>query len=83
MTCGSQAGLPPKADIRQRIEHVCLVPVADLVVSATSPELKQMQLNRPRVPVHAFTEGPASGVSEHLEFFYLDVNRSPLAMALA
>jgi hypothetical protein len=24
------AALPPKADIRQRIEHVCLVPLADI-----------------------------------------------------
>jgi hypothetical protein len=26
--------LPPKADIRQRIEHVCFVPEADLIPSA-------------------------------------------------
>ena len=25
------AALPPKADIRQRIEHVCFVPKADLI----------------------------------------------------
>ena len=24
------SALPPKADIRQRIEHVCFVPLADL-----------------------------------------------------
>jgi hypothetical protein len=26
----SMSALPPKADIRQRIEHVCFVPKADL-----------------------------------------------------
>ena len=26
----SLAALPPKADIRQRIEHVCFVPIADM-----------------------------------------------------
>ena len=25
------SALPPKADIRQRIEHVCFVPLADIV----------------------------------------------------
>ena len=29
----SLSALPPKADIRQRIEHVCFVPNADLVLS--------------------------------------------------
>jgi len=24
------SALPPKADIRQRIEHVCFVPIADI-----------------------------------------------------
>ena len=24
--------LPPKADIRQRIEHVCYVPIADVLI---------------------------------------------------
>jgi hypothetical protein len=25
------SALPPKADIRQRIEHVCFVPIADML----------------------------------------------------
>jgi hypothetical protein len=25
------SALPPEADIRQRIEHVCFVPIADIV----------------------------------------------------
>jgi hypothetical protein len=35
------AALPPKADIRQRIEHVCFVPRADIVfgVSASTTQL--------------------------------------------
>jgi hypothetical protein len=28
--------LPPKADIRQRIEHVCFVPIADLAEAGGS-----------------------------------------------
>ena len=31
------SALPPKADIRQRIEHVCLVPEADIAGYASSP----------------------------------------------
>ena len=29
------SALPPKADIRQRIEHVCFVPEADITRAAT------------------------------------------------
>jgi hypothetical protein len=29
------SGLVPKADIRQRIEHVCFVPLVDIQVLAT------------------------------------------------
>ena len=28
------SALPPRADIRQRIEHVCLVPIADITEAA-------------------------------------------------
>jgi hypothetical protein len=30
---------PPKADIRQRLEHVCLVPIADIAASDTTVRL--------------------------------------------
>jgi hypothetical protein len=30
----SLSALPPKADIRQRIEHVCFVPQADMCLAA-------------------------------------------------
>ena len=30
------SALPPKADIRQRIEHVCFVPLADLARTPTA-----------------------------------------------
>ena len=29
----SMSALPPEADIRQRIEHVCFVPIADMLGS--------------------------------------------------
>jgi hypothetical protein len=28
--------LPPEADIRRRIEHVCLVPIADMAIGLKS-----------------------------------------------
>ena len=31
LTSPRMSALPPKADIRQRIEHVCFVPVADII----------------------------------------------------
>jgi hypothetical protein len=31
----SMSALPPEADIRQRIEHVCFVPLADIVMPLT------------------------------------------------
>jgi hypothetical protein len=35
------SALPPKADIRQRIEHVCFVPIAD-VTSAAPRKLPEL-----------------------------------------
>jgi hypothetical protein len=34
----SMSALPPKADIRQRIEHVCFVPLGDIGMSLTCRE---------------------------------------------
>jgi hypothetical protein len=31
----SMSALPPEADIRQRIEHVCFVPITDMLASAS------------------------------------------------
>ena len=50
----SMSGLLPKADMRQRIEHVCLVPIADLAnltVLIVAPEIDEA--------------GPASGSEGH------------------
>jgi hypothetical protein len=32
----SMSALPPKADIRQRIEHVCFVPLTDILAMKTN-----------------------------------------------
>ncbi len=39
------SALPPKADIRQRIEHVCFVPIADVTSAAPRklPEIVRPQ----------------------------------------
>src|SRR4029077_18461835 len=37
----SMSALPPKADIRQRIEHVCFVPIADIAQQAVVVALRQ------------------------------------------
>src|SRR6476646_6911630 len=50
------SALSPKVDIRQRIEHVCLVPLADIVPFLTRPR-------RPRTietPLSEGTDGQAS-----------------------
>ena len=54
----SMSGLLPKADIRQRIEHVCFVPSADILVAFL------LRITRsPRLP----------GSGEHLEVIFGDV----------
>jgi hypothetical protein len=35
------SALPPKADIRQRIEHVCFVPLADICIPCGAPGVIQ------------------------------------------
>ena len=41
------SALPPKADIRQRIEHVCFVPIADMCDSQ-----RLVLGGTPEVPLH-------------------------------
>ena len=36
------SALPPKADIRQRIEHVCFVPIADITEAAAGAGILQV-----------------------------------------
>jgi len=38
------SALPPKADIRQRIEHVCFVPEADVTQSGPEPLINILKL---------------------------------------
>jgi hypothetical protein len=35
----SLSALPPKADIRQRIDHVCFVPLADIAITSRGSDL--------------------------------------------
>jgi hypothetical protein len=41
------SALPPKADIRQRIEHVCFVPKADLAGGAKKEEATPLKESLP------------------------------------
>jgi hypothetical protein len=48
--------LPPKADIRQRIEHVCFVPEADIfdlpMIFASAASARLIERNRPSMFAH-------------------------------
>ena len=44
------SALPPKADIRQRIEHVCFVPIADIVSRALLCDLTRMMMSSTKPP---------------------------------
>jgi hypothetical protein len=44
----SMSALPPKADIRQRIEHVCFVPLTDIGLAPHRGVLKWLELTMSR-----------------------------------
>jgi hypothetical protein len=59
------SALPPKADIRQRIEHVCFVPIADMQLLAQLGHLRRLSLILSRPEPFAFSllsrnRGPSS-----------------------